>query len=369
MKRAYRKWIKIAAAVLIVFFLPGMEADAQTKVMPDGSIFDAVYYAAAYPDVVAVYGTGEAALYQHYVTFGRAEGRQGSADFDPVFYAATYPDVVAAYGYNEAALYQHYITVGKREGRLGVAPGSAASKPEVAGVNATSVVRRSTMQVYLNYPGEASAAVQLAADCYVTKIEFYADFDASSEIWAEAVSLVNAELRDYERCLISGARLTQRSRNRWDLTFDRLSTNAEEEAVDAMVGQLLPAFNKGTDYEKIRAVHDYLSGTIAYSFNTVYNEADERSGYDGLYHKTTVCTGYALLFQKFMDEMGIPCYIGTGSNHAWNIVMLDDQWYHVDCTNDRQNGKVVYNYFLIGSDKTGYTEWSYIPLASTGYAY
>ncbi|MDE5820640.1 MAG: hypothetical protein K2I07_15170 [Lachnospiraceae bacterium] len=369
MKRAYRNWFKIAAAVLFVCFLPGMPVDAQTKVMPDGGVFDPAFYAAAYPDVVAVLGSNEAALYQHYVTCGRAEGRQGCADFDPVFYAAAYPDVVAAYGYNEAALYQHYITVGKREGRLGVTPGSAASKPEAAGVTATSVVRRDRMQVYLNYPGEAAAAVETAADCYVTRIEFYADFDVSNEIWDEAVRLVEAELRDYERCLISGAKLTRRSRNRWDLTFDRLSTIAEEEAVDSMVAQLLPLFNKGTDYEKIRAVHDYLCRTISYSFDTVYNEADERSGYDGLYHYTTVCTGYALLFQKFMDEMGIPCYIGTGSNHAWNIVLLDDQWYHVDCTNDRQNGKVVYNYFLIGSDNTGYTEWSYIPLASTGYAY
>lgn len=369
MKRAYQNWIKIAAAVMIVFFMAGMPVNAQTKVMPDGGLFDAVYYAAAYPDVVAVYGTGEAALYRHYVTCGRAEGRQGCADFDPVFYAAAYPDVVAAYGYNEAALYQHYLTVGKREGRLAVTPGSAASKPEVAGVNATSVVRRDNMQVYLNYPGEAAAAVETAADCYVTKIEFYADFDVSSEIWNEACKLVDAELRDYARCLISGAQLTRRSSKRWDLTFMRLSTNAEEEAVDAMVEQLLPLFDKGSDYDKIRAVHDYLCRTISYSVETVYNEADERSGYDGLYHYTTVCTGYALLFQKFMDRMGIPCYIGTGSNHAWNIVLLNDQWYHVDCTNDRQNGKVVYNYFLIGSDKTGYTEWSYIPLASTGYAY
>lgn len=134
------------------FFLSGMNAQAQTKVMPDGGLFDAEYYAAAYPDVVAVLGTSEAALYQHYVTCGRAEGRQGCADFDPVFYAAAYPDVVAAYGYNEAALYQHYITLGRREGRLGVTPGSAASRPENAGVTATSVLRRDTMQVYLNYP-------------------------------------------------------------------------------------------------------------------------------------------------------------------------------------------------------------------------
>lgn len=369
MKRRYRGFLQTAAICLFAFFMSGIKVEAQTKIMPDGGVFDPEYYASAYPDVVAVLGDSETALYRHYKTCGRAEGRQGSAEFDPVYYAGANPDVFAAYGYNEAALFNHYVTVGKREGRIAVAPGSAASRPEAAGVTATTVPKSDLMQVTLNYPGEAAAAVQLAADCYVTKIEFYADFDASQEIWNEAVSIVNSELRNYERCLISGAELRQRGKYRYDLIFSRLSTIEEEEAVDALVGQLLPLLNKGTDYEKIRAVHDYLCGTISYSFETVYHEADERSGYDGLYHHTTVCTGYALLFQKFMDKMGIPCYIGTGSNHAWNIVLLDNQWYHVDCTNDRRNGQVIHNYFLIGSDNTGYTSWSFIPLAPTGYAY
>lgn len=37
--------------------------------------FDAGYYAAKYPDVVAELGTDPAVLYQHYMTYGKAEGR------------------------------------------------------------------------------------------------------------------------------------------------------------------------------------------------------------------------------------------------------------------------------------------------------
>ena len=37
--------------------------------------FDAAYYAAKYPDVVAVYGEAPEALYNHYVTFGKREHR------------------------------------------------------------------------------------------------------------------------------------------------------------------------------------------------------------------------------------------------------------------------------------------------------
>ena len=41
----------------------------------DGVVFDPAFYAAAYPDVVAVYGTDPDKLYEHYVTYGKAENR------------------------------------------------------------------------------------------------------------------------------------------------------------------------------------------------------------------------------------------------------------------------------------------------------
>ncbi len=50
-------------------------AFAQVKTMPDGTQFDAEYYASQNPDVVAALGNSEAALYQHYVQHGKAEGR------------------------------------------------------------------------------------------------------------------------------------------------------------------------------------------------------------------------------------------------------------------------------------------------------
>lgn len=48
---------------------------ASPKTMPDGTVFDAEYYAKTYPDVVSAIGTDENALYQHYVMAGKAEGR------------------------------------------------------------------------------------------------------------------------------------------------------------------------------------------------------------------------------------------------------------------------------------------------------
>lgn len=53
-----------------------MTVSAAPKEMPDGTVFDAEYYALNNPDVVEALGTSEDALYQHYVTYGKAEGRK-----------------------------------------------------------------------------------------------------------------------------------------------------------------------------------------------------------------------------------------------------------------------------------------------------
>ncbi len=101
--------------------------------------FDAEYYAAQNPDVVAVIGTDAAALELHYNTFGRLEGRGANAqdvlaaavsleDFDAEWYAAQNPDVAAIFGTDVMSLYTHYITCGIAEGRAPSASAAAASK-------------------------------------------------------------------------------------------------------------------------------------------------------------------------------------------------------------------------------------------------
>ncbi|WP_024864581.1 hypothetical protein [Butyrivibrio sp. FCS014] len=63
----------VSVAVILCIFK--VDAYATPKEMPDGTMFDAEYYASAYPDVVAALGNSEAALWQHYMQYGKAEGR------------------------------------------------------------------------------------------------------------------------------------------------------------------------------------------------------------------------------------------------------------------------------------------------------
>lgn len=108
--------------------------DTYHMTAPTDGTFDASYYAQQNPDVVAALGTDPNMLYSHYVNHGRAEGRKSHINdlshvavptttvdttFDANYYAQQNPDVVAAYGTNSNALYSHYSTHGKSEGRRG----------------------------------------------------------------------------------------------------------------------------------------------------------------------------------------------------------------------------------------------------------
>jgi len=118
---------------LILLFGTTMTVNAKPKTMPDGTVFDAEYYAKTYADVKEAFGNDEKALFNHYVQSGKAEGRLACApdtdvltdNFDAKYYAKNNPDVVKALGNDEKALYQHYLDHGKAEGRL---PNSQAEK-------------------------------------------------------------------------------------------------------------------------------------------------------------------------------------------------------------------------------------------------
>lgn len=78
--------------------------------------FDPLAYLASNPDLVAVFGTDEAAAREHYLRSGRAEGR-ATGSFDPLSYLAANPDLAAAFGYDRNAATRHYLAFGRREGR------------------------------------------------------------------------------------------------------------------------------------------------------------------------------------------------------------------------------------------------------------
>ncbi len=77
-----KKKILILTMAISAMCANGITVCAAPERMPDGTIFDADYYADAYPDVAAAVGTDSTALYQHYINFGKSEERSATNPAD-----------------------------------------------------------------------------------------------------------------------------------------------------------------------------------------------------------------------------------------------------------------------------------------------
>ena len=117
------------------------------------------------------------------------------------------------------------------------------------------------------------------------------------------------------------------------------------------------------DYDKALILHDYLAKTVEYNMNAVSSSNNQltsvdthaRSAYGAIVDKTAVCQGYALAYAHLLSLVGIESEFVTSDymNHAWNMVKIDNDFYHVDVTYDdpvntsnEDAGLVSHEYFL-----------------------
>ncbi|GEM_PF-1113660 len=104
-----------------------------------------------------------------------------------------------------------------------------------------------------------------------------------------------------------------------------------------------------SDYEKELAIHDFLVATVTYDHASITSQSEKlRHGeifnvLGPLVRQEAVCWGIACAFKLLCDYCHVKCFVIIGraldnspdaEGHAWNIVRLDDENYHVDVTWD-----------------------------------
>ncbi len=144
-----------------------------------------------------------------------------------------------------------------------------------------------------------------------------------------------------------------------------------------------------SDFEKELALHDWLVSNCAYDqqvhdVRTPRGLPDNTNPYGPLVGGYGICLGYAAAFQLLMDLADVECITVVGassdstSDHAWNMVRLDGEWYCVDPTWDDPVGdlswasphaicRVTHRYFNVTSDymrETGH-QWDYLNVPET----
>ena len=112
-----------------------------------------------------------------------------------------------------------------------------------------------------------------------------------------------------------------------------------------------------SEYEKELLIHDSLAQS------TVYVESkNSHNLYGAIVEGKAVCEGYAEAFQYLLNRAGISSFIvignsknpsdkdGTSQAHAWNLVRIDNEYYHVDLTWDDQKNHTYHSYFNVSDD-------------------
>jgi hypothetical protein len=109
----------------------------------------------------------------------------------------------------------------------------------------------------------------------------------------------------------------------------------------------------GDDFQKVRALHDWVATNIAYDADAFFGKSPMvTEPLEVIRHGASVCQGYAEVFQLMCGCAGFDCVVVSGygrglgfdplrevsdsfaDNHAWNAVRIGDLWYLVDCTWD-----------------------------------
>ncbi|MBQ8979049.1 MAG: hypothetical protein IJ080_04710, partial [Oscillospiraceae bacterium] len=121
-----------------------------------------------------------------------------------------------------------------------------------------------------------------------------------------------------------------------------------------------------SDADKVLYIHDTIVGMCDYYEGEASNTG--RSIYSTLVERSSVCVGYSLTFQYFMDLLDIPCICITNDDHIWNMVQINENWYHVDTTWDDMNAEspnlVLHDMVLLseyGLDRSDirHAQWRY----------
>lgn len=123
-----------------------------------------------------------------------------------------------------------------------------------------------------------------------------------------------------------------------------------------------------SDVTKVKKAHDWVIRTVEYDHEAYTGskkyintgrpfEGDLEYAFDyrGLFiNKMLVCEGYTDMMNVLLSSLGIESIdiVSITMGHAWNMVKLNDKWYHIDATwDDMEGNNVRYKYFLISDQQ------------------
>ena len=141
--------------------------------------------------------------------------------------------------------------------------------------------------------------------------------------------------------------------------FEKKRIREHRQAIEARVTRLLRPLRSLPPAEQERAIHDFVVENVRYD---KLEKPYSHEVIGPLTNGVGVCEGMAKTVKLLCDGLGLPCMIAVSDRdrangerylHAWNIVQLGGQCYHLDATFDNSLSKygTRYDYFNLDDTK------------------
>jgi len=138
------------------------------------------------------------------------------------------------------------------------------------------------------------------------------------------------------------------------LSINRVYNNNDIEIINNKLDEIEKTLyiNAYSEYDKIKAIHDYVVNNTKYNLEDENKPATVSSTAIGvLVNGLATCNGYTDTVALLLDRLNIKNFRISNDNHIWNLVYTNGKWLHLDSTwddpvNNLNEDILSYEYFL-----------------------
>lgn len=146
----------------------------------------------------------------------------------------------------------------------------------------------------------------------------------------------------------------ERTRESEEVPIDRFEEKLRDVLTESM--------SYDNDYDRLKYIHDLIVNETVYVDSEKYPYISRADG--PLVYGEALCEGYSAAFMYIAQSLGYECLCvyGTASNshgesseHMWNMIKINEEWYHVDVTWDDPvasdgSPRLRHKYFLVSEE-------------------
>lgn len=193
-------------------------------------------------------------------------------------------------------------------------------------------VYNTLLQAITNFVGEVTTFEAYVTNDQVNKIIDYIQRDHPENFWFQHGATFYFDTQTH---------IVDRVELRYCMSPEEAASRQEQ--IKQAIGPFLESVDENmSDYEVTLRIYENIIKLVDYDTIGLERQKkltidptkpdDLRSIYGVFVNKKAVCAGYAKATQYLLNMFGIECTYATSETHAWNLIKLEGDYYHLDTT-------------------------------------